>query len=296
MAALWGAAWPWGKVLTQSMSPLVAAAVRFLMASLVLTIWLIRSGRGRRLTAISGRQWVAMVLAAATGVCGYATFFMYGLQTVPSGKAAVVVALNPAMTLVLAAFLLGEHLNAKIALGMVLSIVGVLFAMSGGAPLQLLSGQVGVGELLILGCAVFWSTYTLIGRAALSGVDALATTTLTAVIGAAMLVAVSLWVDGGVAWTQAWSAPAQAWGCMLALALGSTAIAYAWYFDGVQALGASAASGYIVLVPLFGVMFSSLWLGEAIPASLFVGGGLAIAGMALMHVGRAVARPAAIKP
>ncbi|WP_367619282.1 EamA family transporter [Achromobacter ruhlandii] len=144
----------------------------------------------------------------------------------------------------------------------------------------------GLGELLLLGCVACWVAYTLVGRLVLKGVDALTTTTVTTVIGALMLLLTSLMVEGVPAWEKLGQAPASAWGSLLALAFGATAIAYAWYFEGVKALGAGAASGYITLVPVFGVLFSSLWLGEATPANLFIGAALAISGMALMHVGR----------
>lgn len=39
-------------------------------------------------------------------------------------------------------------------------------------------------------------------------------------------------------------------------------------------------------MPVFGVLFSSLWLNEPTSKSLFLGAALAISGMALMHVGR----------
>jgi drug/metabolite transporter (DMT)-like permease len=70
------------------------------------------------------------------------------------------------------------------------------------------------------------------------------------------------------------------------LALGATALAYAWYLNGVKVLGAGTAAAYMSLVPLFGLVFSGLWLGETLTASLLVGGAMAILGMLLMNWGR----------
>lgn len=36
MAALWGASWPWGRIVAQAMPPLAAASLRFWLASLLL--------------------------------------------------------------------------------------------------------------------------------------------------------------------------------------------------------------------------------------------------------------------
>jgi len=286
MAALWGASWPCGRVLAQAMPPLAAAAIRFMLAAMVLLPWLYYSGGMARIKAWDMRRWAGMAAAGATGVFGYSMFFMLGLQHVPAGKAALVVTLNPVLTFLLAAWLFREKLNRTIAAGMVLAAAGAAVVMARGSPLQLLQGALGIGEWLLLGCVVSWVAYTLIGRWVLTGVDALTTTAVTATLGAGMLVAASLAVEGPAAFGAALQAPAQAWGALLFLAWGATALAYAWYFDGVKALGAGAAASYITLVPVFGVFFSALWLGEGLTGPMALGGAMAVGGMAVMSAGR----------
>ncbi len=91
-------------------------------------------------------------------------FFLSGLQHLPAGKAALVITLNPVMTLLMAAWIFKERLNTIIATGMALAIAGAVVVLSHGQPATLLQGAMGVGELLILGCVVCWVLYTLIGR------------------------------------------------------------------------------------------------------------------------------------
>lgn len=67
---------------------------------------------------------------------------------------------------------------------------------------------------------------------------------------------------------------------------GATALAYAWYLKGVQQLGAGVAAAYMALVPLFGMLWSSLWLQEPVTRSLLEGGAASILGMLLMNAGR----------
>lgn len=290
MAILWGASWPLGRVVAQAMPPLAAACIRFVLTSAVLLLWLSRRGKLGALRRLTKRQWGGLTLAAAAGVFGYSSFFMLGLQWIPAGKAAIIVTTNPVATLLLAALLFGERLNWRICLGMVMAVAGAAMAMTGGHLWQVLDGGLGLGEWLMLGCVACWVAYTLIGRFVMAGLDSLVTTTATAMIGAAMLATASLMVEGPQAWASLADVSLVAWANLVALALGATALAYAWYFDGVKALGAGAPAGYITLVPIFGVLFSSLWLGEALDASLLVGGLIAIAGMVAMHLGRTGAR------
>ena len=60
-------------------------------------------------------------------------------------------------------------------------------------------------------------------------------------------------------------------------------VAYNWFFTGVDQIGATSASAYNTLVPIFGVFFSWLLLGEHMDASLLVGGGIAVLGLGLMN-------------
>lgn len=286
MAALWGASWPWGRIVAQTMPPLAAASLRFFLAGFLLVLWLYRSGRMGALRVLGPRQWAGLACASAVGVLGYSVFFLLALKTVPAGKAAMVVALNPVLTMLFAALLFRERVNAIMCLGLGLAVTGALYALSGGALGELVSSSSGVGEWLLLGCAACWVAYTLIGRIVLTRVDALTTTTATALIGAGLLLMASIALEGSSAWTGLAKAPAVAWYSVVALALGATALAYAWYLKGVQELGAGAAAAYMSLVPLFGMLLSSVWLGEPITSSLLGGGATAIFGMLLMNIGR----------
>ena len=291
MALLWGASWPAGRVVAQHMPPLAASGLRFLLAALVLLPWLYWAGGMSALKTWSAKRWLGMALAGATGVFGYAVCFLTGLKYLPAGKAALIITLNPVITLLLAVWLFHEKINRTIGAGMVVAAIGAMLVISHGDPAQLLAGGLGVGEWLILGCVVCWVSYTLIGRAILAGVDALSTTAVTSTMGAAMLVVASLVVEGPQGMVDAAHASGEAWGALLFLAWGSTALAYAWYFDGVKTLGAGAASGYITLVPVVGVVCSALLLGERIDGSMLIGGAMAIVGTAVMNWGRRPAAP-----
>jgi len=164
MAALWGASWPWGRIVAQAMPPLAAASLRFFLAGFLLVLWLYRSGRMGALRVLGPRQWGGLACASAVGVLGYSVFFLQALKTVPAGKAAMVVALNPVLTMLFAALLFRERVNAVMCLGLGLAVTGALYALSGGALGELVSSSSGVGEWLLLGCAACWVAYTLIGR------------------------------------------------------------------------------------------------------------------------------------
>lgn len=286
MTLLWGASWPAGRVVAQAMPPLAAASLRFLLAIAVLLPWMYYSGGFEQIKKWSMQRWLGMGLAGFTGVFGYASFFLSGLQYLPAGKAALLITLNPVVTLLLAVWLFKERINTIISLGMLMAFVGAVVVISQGDPQHILQGHLGLGELLILGCVACWVAYTLLGRWVMVGVDALSATATTASIGTVFLLLASLLIEGPQGMQAALHSGWKAWGALLFLAFGATALAYAWFFDGVKRLGAGAAAGYITLVPVVGVTVSALLLQEHVDSSLLLGGGLAVLGTAVMQRGR----------
>ncbi|MDN5535968.1 EamA family transporter, partial [Comamonas sp.] len=79
MALMWGASWPAGRILALNMPPLAASALRFLLAATLLLPWLYFSGGLGALRHWSVKTWLGMFAAGATGVFGYASFFLTGL-------------------------------------------------------------------------------------------------------------------------------------------------------------------------------------------------------------------------
>lgn len=285
MVVLWGASWPAGRVLALSMPPLSASAWRFSLASALLLVWLRWSaGAWPR---FSRRQWLGLLAAGAVGVFAYSTLFMLALQRVEASRAAVVVTINPVFTTLLAAWWFKERFNALVGMGLALAVVGAATVMTQGAPWKLLAGDVGAGEWLLLGCIGTWVAYSLMGKRLMAGIDSLAATALSAVVGCVLLWIAALLVEGGPqVRASITDLTPSGWAALLYMAVGATVLAYAWFNRGIAELGAGVASSYISLVPVLGVASSVLLLGEPLNASLLVGGSLALAGVLLANRAR----------
>ena len=69
---------------------------------------------------------------------------------------------------------------------------------------------------------------------------------------------------------------------VLYLGVGGTALAFVWYYMSIKRLGASIASIFNNLVPVFGVAISVLVLGEPLLPSMLIGGAIAIGGVMMV--------------
>jgi len=135
---VWGSTFLAIRVGVHEVPPFLLAAMRFLIAGLVLFGWMM--AQGERSPNI--RQWVsAILLAILIFVCDYGLLF-WAEQRVPSGIAAVMLATIPVfMALSEILFLRTQKLTPRLALALLVGIagVGVLVSRSlnlGGAPID----------------------------------------------------------------------------------------------------------------------------------------------------------------
>jgi drug/metabolite transporter (DMT)-like permease len=272
---MWGGTWIAGRIVAQELpAPLSAAAIRFLIAGLILAGFaLLADGRLPRPT--TGREWGSVTGLAVTGIFIYALCFFYGLKQISAGRGALVVALNPVVAALAAWFLGQERMNPVKLIGIGLALTGCLTVIGNGDPLALLHGAVGLGEWLIVGCVLCWTVYTFIGRHATRTLSPLASTLWASLIGALLL--------GTTAIVQGPSNPfdwsAAVWASVLFLAIGGTALGFTWFADGVKRLGAAKASAFVNLVPVFAVLQAVILLDEKLGLAVLAGGLLVIVGV-----------------
>lgn len=272
----WGGTWVAARYAVQTVAPLGVAVWRFLFAAaslLALVVW-----KHGRLPALSRRELLLVLGLGATGIFLYNLFFLYGMQHIAAGRGALVVATTPIITLLAAAWLLKEGMTALKAAGSLLALAGCLTVIGKGDPFALLGGKVGAGETLILGCAVMWSAYTLLGRLGTQSMPALTMTAYASTAGFLMLLVLALLAD-----------PARlvpdyslgAWIAILFLGLFGTTLGFTWFSAAVQEIGAQRASIFINLVPVAAVLQGALLLGERLDLSALLGGALVISGVLL---------------
>jgi drug/metabolite transporter (DMT)-like permease len=284
VAALWGGTFIAGRIAAPELPHFTISALRFWVAFAILAPLLLVVEK--RIPRLSARDLGFTALLALFGLVIYNLLFLGALELIPAGRTALVVALNPILTAMTMAIVFGERLQQHRWLGILLALSGVWIVLSKGDP-SLLLQRVGRGEWLMLGGACCWAIYTVVGRYALNGEAAaspLALTTVTTLWGALMLTAgMPLEWDG---W-QVHDISFAAWASIVYLGAGGTALAFVWYAEGLQQLGAARTAVFNNLVPVFGVLFGTLLLGEPLLISMLIGGAVAITGVTLTNWSRA---------
>lgn len=157
---VWGSTFLAIRIGVHEVPPLLLAAMRFLVAGLVLYGWMI--ARGER--SPSGRQWrSASVLAILIFVIDYGLLF-WAEQRVPSGIAAVMLATIPAfMALSEIIVLRTQRLTVRLALALLIGLGGVAALMSrslnlGGTPID------SVGAVALIIASISFSVSSALAR------------------------------------------------------------------------------------------------------------------------------------
>lgn len=273
--ALWGGTWPVGRMIAGSLAPFTAAFLRFLMATAGLVTLCLLTG-GRRSLAFPRRLFPQLLLLGATGIFGYSFLFFTGLKTTSAGRGGLIVGCIPVCIAIGGALIDRRRPSAPAVAGILLSLSGVAVVMTRGAPLDVLRGQVKVGDLMILGCVVCWTAYSLLAKPVMAELSPLATVTWSCTFGVLLMLPFA--ISGGV-WGALPAIGARDWLALVYLGILATSFAYYWYYKAIHAVGAVTAGIFINLVPLFALLFSVVFLKETVHGSQLAGGLMVIAGV-----------------
>lgn len=275
-AMCWSGTFIAGRLLAGEVTPLSAAFLRFLIASLFLLALTYRAYG--RLPRPSGRQLAGLVVLGMTGVVSYNLFFFKGLSLVPAGRASVIIANNPILITLFAALIFREPLNGRKITGVLISVCGAVIAISKGDPGSLLRGGLGWGDVLIFCCVLSWVAYTLVGKAVLGDLSPLVAVAYSALIGTLGLGVPAL---GAGLLGQMGGYSLGSWMSLAYLGIFGTVVGFIWYYEGIRAIGAARASLFINFVPLGAIVMAFLFLGEPLTLSLVTGTLLVVSGVYL---------------
>jgi drug/metabolite transporter (DMT)-like permease len=150
---LWGTTFVVSDIALGSMSPAVLTVARFALALLVLAP--VAARRGEVMVTIRSAP---VALLGATGVAAYYGLQNLGLVTTGAGTAAVLQAMLPIATGLIAVVWLGERLTRGLSAGLALATIGVLLVAGQAAA------EASLGTALIAAGVIAYAVYTVLLR------------------------------------------------------------------------------------------------------------------------------------
>jgi len=270
---LWAVSFPATHIALRAYPPEHLALARYSLATLVLLAYciLVRAPLPRR------ADLPPLVLTGLLCGTAYQLGFNFGMRTVASGPAAVLVDTVPIFAALFGFFFLRERLAARAVLGIALGFAGTVLIASGEAGAAGFAFEPGAGYLLLASLA--FSLGAVVQKPLLARLPAIPAT-------AYYFVAATLGLSGfapGLPASIA-AAPASANWALLFLALFPAALSFALWSYALARLPVAQVSSALYLVPVFTFPIAWVWLGEVPSALSFIGGAIALAGVLLVQM------------
>ena len=263
------------------------AILRYAIAApgFALILW-----RARGLPGLTRHDAVRIAAAGLLIVVGYHLFLNVGTRSTTSGIAALVVALAPGMTLVLALVLGIERIRLRHVIGLTVAFIGVavVVALGTGEDLSLESAK---GPLIVIGAPLSFALYNVILKPLLGRHDLLALTAATSLVGTLGLVPLirTSTVDAVV------DASATDAAHVLYLGVLATFLGYIGWNVGLRGLGPTRAVAYTYAISPLAVIIGALVLDEELTPWLVVGAALVVGGIILAQRASAPKREPSVR-
>jgi drug/metabolite transporter (DMT)-like permease len=161
VCVVWGTTYFSIRIVNETLPPLLAAGVRFLIAGTLM--YGVAIGRGDAIGDRPGpRQWRAAAIVGGALLLGGNGLVVWSERTTPSGIVALIIALVPLWMASIDLIVLGHRPRPQVAAGLLLGFAGAAVLVSTSA-----SGEVRLlGMLFAVGASLSWASGSLYARGA----------------------------------------------------------------------------------------------------------------------------------
>ncbi|MFC8014654.1 EamA family transporter [Streptomyces cinereoruber] len=272
---VWGSTYLGIRVVVETLPPFLSGGARFVTAGLLLA-GIVAWRQGPAALKVTRRQLGSALLVGLLLILGGNGLVVLAETSVPSGLAALLVAVVPAWVVVLRA-VAGERPGPGAFGGVLLGLAGL-----GVLTLPGLTGEVRIGGvLLVVVAALSWSVGSFTSSRLPMPANPFAASAYEMVAGGLAGVAVGLLrgehhgLDLAEVSTRSWTALAYlvVFGSLIAFT------AYAWL---LQAAPLSLVATYAYVNPVVAVALGALILNEALTWPVVLGGAIVVAGVCLI--------------
>ena len=278
---LWAGNWVFARALRFDAPPIALAFWRWVIAVVILSPLAYPYVR---------EQW-RVILGAWRVLCPLAllvTVFQHvpvniGLRDTTATNGALLNSATPIMIFILSHVLVGERLSVRQALGVAISLTGVVAIIARGDVAVLASLQLNGGDLWVLLATLSWAVYTVCLRWRPAELNPLAMLWTIAALGVVALMPLYAWE---LAMGRTLQVTVIAVAGIVYMGVFATVVAYVFWNRAVQQVGPNRAGPFMYLMLVYTPLLAIVFLGERLHFYHFVGCALILGGIYLTASGR----------
>lgn len=278
LGAIWGGSFLFMRIAVKDFGAIPLIQVRLTVAAVLLLCVLVIQGKLKLLLVRPSNMFVVGLLNSAIPY----PLFAFGTKSLEAGFASILNATSPFFSALIALLVFRQGMAVSKWMGLLAGFVGV-FVLS--AFNKAIDGS-ALGIAACLFAAFLYAVAAHYSKRNLVGTDPMVTATASMISASLCLAPLSVYL-----WPSQ-SPSRDSWLAAIALGILCTGAALAIYFHLIQVIGATRSVSVAYLIPLFGVLWGCLFLGESLTVSILCGGTLILAG--LFFVSRSVTPAQAI--
>ncbi|MEA4940239.1 MAG: DMT family transporter [Christensenella sp.] len=266
---IWSSSFVAIKIAYETFPPITLGAVRFVVATLILgALTLLPKNRVK----LEKKDIGTVALSGLMGITLYAVLQNIAMQWTSASSATLIIASYPAITLLLESLIYKVKMNLFKIIGILIAIAGVVILSYVKADTRQQGELLGVLLLLVAGIA--WAFYNFLTKKVVNRYPSISLLFYQTLFGTIFMAPLALFERGD------WAPPTVlSFSMMLFLGLFCSVVAFLLYNNGLKKLPASSVTSMLNLVPIFGVFFSWVLLGEMVTLRKVIGGVIIIAGV-----------------
>lgn len=274
----WAFAFPFIKISLEELSPINLTILRLFLTCGVFLVVLVAFPK--KFSPIRRRDIIPLFLLGFFGLVVYHLGLNYGEMHISPSVASLIIATIPVFTVIFAAFLLKEKVTWKIAVGVPLSLSGVVVISltgTGGNPFEMTYLSAAFAVLI---SALVGAGYTIAGKKLLQRYSALSLTVYAFLFGSLGLIP---FLSPSVI-TEVTALSWVGWGAVLFLALLPTVIGYVLWYVALELKTAAEISVFLYFIPVLSTIISYFLFQDPITWLFLLGGGFVIAGLIIVNL------------
>lgn len=276
---LWGGNFVIGRAVSGEIPPITLAFFRWCVAFLV--FFPIAYKQVKKDFHKFKEHWKIVLVLSITGVACFNTLVYIGVHYTTSINASLMNSLTPIFIYILAFLFLKSRVTRFQLIGTVISIIGVLFILSGGKMENILHFSFNVGDLIVLVAVLCWSIYSLLVKQYANKLPNFSTFLVTIAVGAVTLFPFSMFELVASTETIHWSFKTIS--AIFYVGIFASIVAFLSWNYGVVQMGASRASIFLNFIPVFASIFATIFIGEKLLLAQIIGGIAVISGVIIAN-------------
>jgi drug/metabolite transporter (DMT)-like permease len=272
LGAIWGASFLFMRIAAKDFGPFALVEVRLALGSLVLLPFLLRNRAQFPL-----RLWPKIALIGAINSAAPFLLFAWGAERAPAGIGAIANAMTVLFTALVGFLFFGEKIGRTRAIALLVGFAGVVVLASGKTHGANIGGAVAAGAT----ASFLYGIGINLVRRHLTGLPPAAVASATLGTSALLTLpfAITQWPTQPI--------PPMSWLSASMLGVLCTGAAFVLYYRLIARIGASRASTVTYLIPVFGVAWAWLLLGEPLTLTMAISGALILGSVALSQRAKA---------